>query len=186
MKSLLFQRNDRRSHSSLPVPVAIRVDARLEASPERVFTAWLDPDVAGRWLFGTATRPIAHVEIDARVAGGFRFIERGETGDVEYRGEYVEIVPYRRLVFSLALSDQRHAPTLVTVQIEARAAGCDLAVTHENLPLDLACGMEARWTGMLYGLNVTLASTGGDPTVERSPMRHGPLRRPALAEGRTP
>jgi uncharacterized protein YndB with AHSA1/START domain len=186
VKSSQLQRHDRPSHPSPRAPVAIRVDGRFGASPERVFAAWLDPDVARRWLFATATRPIAHLEIDARVAGGFRFIERGETGDVEYRGEYVEIVPSRRLVFTLTASDHSRASTRVTVQIEARATGCALALTHENLPLDFACGMEARWTGMLYGLGVTLDSTDGDPPVERTPMRHGPLRRPALAERRTP
>jgi uncharacterized protein YndB with AHSA1/START domain len=183
----LFQRSDRRSHPSLRAPVAIRVEARFELSPERVFNAWLDPDVARRWLFATATRRIAHVEIDARVAGGFRFVERSETGDVEYQGEYVEIVPYRRLAFSLALYDRRRVATRVIVDIERRATGSNLVLTHENVPLDLAYGMEARWTGMLYGLGVTLDSIGGDPTTERPPnMRRGPLRRPALAERRLP
>ena len=183
MKSPLFQR-DGRSHRSLRAP-AIRVDAWFEASPERVFSAWVDPDVAGRWLFATATRPIAHVEIDARIAGSFRFVERRESGNVEHRGEYVEIVPYRRLAFILALADRRRAVTRAIVEIEPRASGCALALTHENVPVDLAYGMEARWTGMLYGLGLTLDSIGGDSIPEGPPLsRRGPLRRPALGETR--
>jgi len=179
-----FQRNGR-SHPSLRAAVAIRIDAPFEASPERVFNAWLDPDVARLWLFATATRPIAHVEIDAQVGGTFRFVERRESRDVEHRGEYVEIVPYQRLAFTLALADRRRTVTRVIVEIADRAMACNVALTHENVPPDLASGIEARWTGMLYGLGVTLDSTDGDLLSERPPMaRHGPLRRPALGEGR--
>ena len=186
MKSPLFARN-RRSHPSLRAPVAIRIGACFDATPERVFDAWLDPDVAGRWLFATATRPLAHVEIDARVAGSFRFVERRESGDVEHRGEYVEIVPYRRLVFTLALADQRRIGTRVIVDVETRATGSSLVLTHENVPAALADGIEARWTGMLYGLGVTLDANGGDPRGGRPPLaRRGPLRRSALGEDRTP
>ena len=186
MKPLLSPHNGR-SKPSLRAPVAIRVDARFEASPERVFNAWLDPAVAARWLFATAAKPSAHVEIDARAGGRFRLVERREAGDVEHRGEYVEIVPHRRLAFTLALADRPQQPTFVIVGIGARAMGSILGLTHENVPLDLAYGMEARWTGMLYGLGVALDAIGGDRAIERLPsVRRGPLRRAALAEERTP
>lgn len=146
---------------------AIRVDARFSAAPKRVFNAWLDPDVAARWLFARAGRPIAHVEIDARVAGLFRFVERRETGDVEHAGEYIHIVPHRRIVFSLSVDDRPRVVTRVSVEIEPRETGCKLSLTHEDLPADRAHDMEARWTGILYGLGVTLASSVADSTAKR-------------------
>jgi len=186
MESLPFRRNDR-SHLPHRAHVAIRVESHYKASPQRVFDAWLDPDIARRWLFATATRPIAHVEIDARVAGRFRFVEQPETGDVEHRGEYAELAPHRRLVFTLALAGRRRSGTRVIVEIESRARGCDLALTHEDLPLDLAHAMEARWTGILYGLGVTLDSNRSESAIERLQFaRRGPLRRPPLGEGRLP
>src|SRR5438046_1332656 len=57
---------------------------RFAASPERIFNAWLDPPFAARWLFATASRPIAHVEIDARVGGAFRFVDRHYDKSTEY------------------------------------------------------------------------------------------------------
>ncbi len=146
---------------------AVRVDARFSAVPRRVFNAWLDPLVAARWLFARAGRPIAHAEIDARVAGRFRFVERREGSRVEHTGEYVEIIPPRRLVFSLALDDRPRVLTRVSVEIEPRETGCKLSLTHEDLPSDRVHDMEARWTGILYGLGVTLDSPVADSTAKR-------------------
>ena len=67
------------SHNGRSLPAnagaaLIRIAARYNATTERVFNAWLNPGIARRWLFATAARPIAQVEIDSRVAGSFRFV----------------------------------------------------------------------------------------------------------------
>ncbi|MCW5605067.1 MAG: SRPBCC domain-containing protein, partial [Burkholderiales bacterium] len=72
--------------------VEVRVTQRFGAPAERVFDAWLDPEVAGRWLFATAWRPPARVKIDARVGGSFCFVERRDGMEIEHAGAYVEIV----------------------------------------------------------------------------------------------
>jgi uncharacterized protein YndB with AHSA1/START domain len=136
--------------------VAIRVRRRFAVPPERVFDAWLDPGIAGKWLFATASRPMTHVRIDARVPGSFHFAERRNGERVEHAGEYVEIVPPRRLVFTLVLEDRPRVVTRVTVEVAPRKTGCELALTHENVPVDRAEHAEARWIGILYGLGVTL------------------------------
>ena len=152
-----------------------------------MFNAWLDPDVASRWLFATATRPIERIEIDARVAGTFRLIERREDGRVEHCGEYVEIVPHRRLVFSLVLADRPRILTRASVEIEPRATGCRLSLMHENVPFDLVSSTEARWTGILYGLGVTLDSFAGERMSIPLTIGHSvAARRLALARRRQP
>ena len=135
----------------------VRVSQRFDASPERVFDAWLDPAIASAWLFATASHPIARVEIDARVGGSFRFVERRERNEIEYAGEYVEIVRPRRLVFTLSLENRPRAVTRVTADIVPLESGCELRLVHENVPPDHASRADGRWTGMLYGLGETLA-----------------------------
>jgi uncharacterized protein YndB with AHSA1/START domain len=151
---------------------SIRVSRRFRAPAEDVFDAWLDPGVAGKWLFATASRPMAKVAIDARVAGSFRLVERGSGKPVAYTGEYVEILPPRRLAFTLSADHHPRAVTRVRVDIVPLKSGCDLTVTNENVPPDYASRTEARWTGILYGLGVTL-----DTKVEPAAPATGLSRR---------
>jgi len=138
---------------------ALCVSRRFSAPPERVFHAWLDPQIAGQWLFATALRPMARVEIDARVAGSFCFVDRQHRETIEHTGEYIEIVPHRRLVFTLSTDSRPHGITRVIVEIAALKKGCELVLTHENVPPDYASYTKGRWTGILYGLGVTLNSS---------------------------
>ena len=152
--------NGRSRHIPAP-PAAIRVARRFSVPPERVFHAWLEPALAGRWLFATASQPATVLDIDPRVGGSFRFAERYNGARSEHTGEYIEIVPHRRLVFTLAMPDRPHVVTRVTAEISRLKNGCELALTHENVPPDRAGETEARWTGVLYGLDETLNALRG-------------------------
>jgi uncharacterized protein YndB with AHSA1/START domain len=151
-----------RSRSIAQRRLPIRISRRFSAPPEHVFAAWLDSKVAGRWLFAIALRPMTHVEIDARVGGSFRFAERRDGEIIEHTGEYVDIVPHRRLVFTLSMEDHWYVTTRVTVEIAPLKAGCELTLVHEDVPRHYADYTEGRWTGILYGLDVTLDSHSND------------------------
>ncbi len=113
---------------------------------------------AGR-IFATASRPLARVEIDAHVNGSFCFVDRRDGDDLtEYVGEYIEIVPPRRLVFTLSAAKYTYVNTRVAVEIAALTKGCKLTLIHENVPRPHADHAEARWVGLLYGLGATLDS----------------------------
>jgi uncharacterized protein YndB with AHSA1/START domain len=136
----------------------ISVADRYGVPPSRVFRAWLDPGIARKWLFATASRPMAHVEIDGRVGGAFRCVDRRAGMNIEYAGEYIEIVPGRRLAFTLSMGPHPAVITRVAVAIAPRGKGCALQLIHANVPQGRAGDIEGRWTGILYGLGVTLDS----------------------------
>ena len=136
----------------------LRVTRRYDAPLERVFDAWINPAIAGTWLFATASRPMASVEIDAREGGRFRLVDEQDGQVIEYAGQYVEISPHRRLVFTLALERRPHEMTRVIVEIAPLNAQSNLTLVHENVPAEMAAGLKARWTGILYGLGVMFDS----------------------------
>ncbi|MEO5765207.1 MAG: YciI family protein [Casimicrobiaceae bacterium] len=62
---------------------AVRAARTYRTQAQRVFDAWLDPAIAGRFLFAMATQPMTHVAIDARIAGTFSFRRDAEFPDTQ-------------------------------------------------------------------------------------------------------
>jgi len=156
--ALAREEGEEASYGSIPASrrpngTVLRVARHFRAPATRVFGAWLDPGSAGRWLFATASRPLERVEIDGRVGGAFRLVELQRGRMTEHTGRYLEILPPRRLAFTLSL-DARS--TRVVIDIVPRPAGCRLLLTHEDVPADAAQRIRGRWTGILYGLGVTV------------------------------
>jgi uncharacterized protein YndB with AHSA1/START domain len=136
--------------------VEIRLAQRFDAPAERVFDAWIDPAIAGQWLFANASRPVPHVEIDARTGGEFRFENRHRGADVVQAGHYLELDRPRRIAFTLPARPQSSELTRVRVEIESEETGCRLTLVHESVLRDEASRVEGRWAGMLYGLATIL------------------------------
>ena len=155
-----MERHDRFTVRTSP---ALRVVTRFDAEAARVFHAWLDPGIARQWLFATASHPIECVEIDAQVGGAFRFREVRGGMNFDYAGRYAEVVPSRRLVFTLMLPEAHRLVTRVTVNIRAPKVGATLELVHENVPTRLVPRVKGRWTGMLYGLRLLLAADRSRP-----------------------
>ncbi len=133
--------------------VVVRVSRRFDASPERVFDAWLDPATVGRWLFATADGVMQRVEIDPRVGGGFTIVERRAQGDAAHYGRYLEIDRPHRLVFRFAVEPDDEGDN-VTVEIVADGSGCVLTLTHEMSPEYASYEPQTRngWTMVLDSL----------------------------------
>ena len=135
-----------------------RVSRRFRASPQRVFDAWLDSRIAGKWLFATAMGRIVCVEIDARAGGWFYIVERRHGENVEHIGEYLEIVRPHRLVFTLSVEKYSLDFERVTVAFDARGTGCELTLTHKTKP-ELARQVSHGWMRMLEGLAAVLGES---------------------------
>ena len=134
---------------------AVTVERRLDAPPERVFDAWLDPALAGLWLFRTPDGTLARCEVDARVGGRFRIDERRGSDLAEHHGEYVEIDRPRRLAFdfSTSFSEER---TRVIATIAPDGDGSLLTLRHEGVWADWEQQARQGWTTILDGFARTL------------------------------
>ena len=53
----------------------ITIERHIEAPPERVFDAWLDPQLIRQWMFGVLIREeILRIQVEPRVGGSFSFL----------------------------------------------------------------------------------------------------------------
>lgn len=134
----------------------VRVSRRFAHSPEAVFDAWLNPAIAGKFLFATPTGIMKTVEIDAQVGGKFNIVETRNGEDAEHVGEYLEIDRPRRLVFNFG--DNIAFPTTkVTIEITPIDGGCELVLTHEGVLKEYAERTNGGWTMILDTLDRVLA-----------------------------
>jgi uncharacterized protein YndB with AHSA1/START domain len=134
--------------------VQVRVSRHFDASPERVFDAWLDPARARRFLFATQEGTMLRAEIDARVGGGFTLVERRGDEEIAHFGQYLEIDRPRRLVFLFWVGARAEERDRVTIEIAPDGTGCALTLTHEmNVRWAEYKGRaEQGWGRMLEGL----------------------------------
>jgi len=130
----------------------VRVTKRFTASAERVFDAWFDTSKICKWLFATKTGEVVRVEIDARVGGAYRIVDRRDGEDVEHTGEYLEIDRPRRLVFTFRVPKYSQETARVIVEIVPLGSGCELTLTNECVLPEYVTSTEVGWNMILDAL----------------------------------
>lgn len=115
------------------MPRTVTVTRRFSASRERVFDAFLDPAIAGRFMFATPTGQMVRVDIEPRVGGAYTFVDRRDGEDIEHVGEILELDRPTRLVFQFAVPKYDPAKTVVRLDVVADGTGCLLTLTHEGV-----------------------------------------------------
>ena len=127
----------------------------IAAPPETVWEFFVDPEKATRWMGLSAT-------IEARPGGTYRCdVLPGHTA----RGEYVELDPPRRLVFTGGWDGQEAVPpgtSTIEVELIPEGEGTSVRFVHKDLPNAEQVASHAHgWDHYLDRLEV--AATGGDP-----------------------
>jgi uncharacterized protein YndB with AHSA1/START domain len=79
----------------------LRLERTFNAPAQAVFEAWTSAEVLRRWWPAGADWDTPVAEVDVRVGGALRLVMRSPEGE-EFggRGEYVEVTPPERLVFT--------------------------------------------------------------------------------------
>jgi uncharacterized protein YndB with AHSA1/START domain len=149
------------NEGSRPTPnIKVSVSRHFDASPERLFDAWLDPEMIGKWMFGPALREeeVLRIVADARVGGSFSFLVRRQGQEIDHVGKYREIDRPRRLVFTWGIAGDSERESLVIIEIVPQESGAELSLIHEMDPkwADYSSRTEAGWTKMLAALETAL------------------------------
>ncbi len=115
-----------------------------------------------RW-WGPDGGPVLSAEADARVGGRFRVVFQtldGETHDC--RGEYREVEPGRKLVFTWQWVTMPERQSLVTIEFRPIPEGTELDFTHAQFFDERARdGHRVGWNGSFDKLEALLAELKG-------------------------
>jgi uncharacterized protein YndB with AHSA1/START domain len=109
---------------------SLTIVRRIKASPARVYAAWTRPELMARW-WGPDAGPVLSAQADPRVGGRFRVVFQTLDGLThECRGEYREVIPERKLVFTWEWAGTPEQRSLVTVDLRPVPGGAELIFTH--------------------------------------------------------
>ncbi len=129
------------------------VRRRLKAAPERVFAAFADARLVGRWLSPSPEITLTVLAFDFRVGGAYRFACVPGPDTVIVGGVYRLIEPPTKIVFSWVIEPpDEHAgiDSEVAVTITPDGAGVELLIRHEKLArIDAVRRHAAGWQGAL-------------------------------------
>lgn len=138
----------------------IRVSRRIKASAERVFDAWLDPGMIGRFMFGEHLRDETVVSLtnEPRVGGAFHYKVSRDGAVLDHMGTYREIERPRRLVFTWGIDVEEGDRSVVTIEIAPDGDGCELTLTHQLHPdwAEYAERTKGGWTKIVGDLAVVV------------------------------
>lgn len=144
---------------------AVEREIRIRARPETVFPFFTDPELMVRWMGTTA-------EVDPKPGGIYRV---DIDGSHVARGEYVEVSPPDRVVFTWGWENEdspvRPGTSTVEVNLSVDGEHTVVRLVHRDLPSDDSAGAHGKgWDHYLERL--ALAAAGGDagpdPWAERT------------------
>ena len=114
----------------------------IDATPEQVFQAWVEPELIEEWWGPEGFRSTVEF-LDLRVGGAFRFAMLSPTGSQGgTAGIILEMDPPRRLVFKMTEHCNCDLPpgaepqlesAVVTVDFVAKGASTEVVVEHAGL-----------------------------------------------------
>lgn len=138
--------------TSAQAQTSLRMTRLIKARREKVFEAWTRPEIVKQWM-GPGPVTVTRVLADARVGGSYRIeMDNAGTKYVTF-GEYLEVVPNRKLVFTWGWEGPNRYETRVTVLLEDRDGGTELTLLHERFASAEDMGHhEHGWTGSLEKL----------------------------------
>ena len=139
----------------------LEVRRRFAAEPEKVFAAFAEARLVGRWLSPSPDITLTLLQFDFREGGAYRFaygVRGGQT--VIVGGRYRSIGAPSKIVFSWMIEPpDEHAgiESEVTVTIAREGGGAELVIRHEKLTrIDAVARHAEGWRGALDQLATML------------------------------
>lgn len=131
----------------------VKIVKDFNVSAEKIFEAWLDPGIIGRWMFGPEVRDeeIVKLKTNPEKGGNFTFVVRRNNEVINHLGTYRELNRPHRLVFTWGVESESENESIVAVDIKSTKNGCRLSLVHELDPKwkEFADRTREGWNTML-------------------------------------
>ena len=79
--------------------LSLSIDRVIKAPAEKLFNAWLDPEMLKKFMLPGPDMSLPSAKVDAREGGRFDLIMRDATDDMPHGGVYKKIDPHSQIIF---------------------------------------------------------------------------------------
>ncbi len=137
-----------------PSDEEIRMTRLFDAPPDLVFEVMTRPEHIREWwgrLGDGYSVPVC--DVDLRVGGRWKFVNRHPQGEATFYGEYLEVEPPHRVVFTEIFADFPDSPSTVTSELVAEGDKTRLIATV-RYPSKLVRDMVMQ-SGMAHGAGLS-------------------------------
>jgi len=137
-----------------PSDEEIRMTRLFDAPPDLVFEVMTTPEHIREWwgrLGDGYSVPVC--EVDLRVGGRWKFVNRHPQGEATFYGEYLEIAAPHRVVFTEIFADFPDSPSTVTSELVAEGDKTRLIATV-RYPSKMVRDMVIQ-SGMAHGAGLS-------------------------------
>lgn len=139
---------------------SLEIKRLIKAPLDQVYAAWTDPARLKEW-FGPENVRTRNFTADTRVGGKYQWdLTNDEGEEMTAHGEYRELVPNRKVVFTWQWKDDEdweNNTSVVTVELSDAAGGTELRLTHERLPSEASRDRHNEgWNSVLDRLEESL------------------------------
>jgi len=144
------------------MPSTIRLHRVFKTTPERLYKAFIDPQAMSKWLPPHGFT--GHVDkSDARVGGSYHmsFTNFTTGSSHSFGGEYLELVPGKRIVHTDRFDAGLVGTMKVTIDIRKVIVGCEVNITQEGVPDEIPA--EACYLG--WGESLELLKLLVEPEI---------------------
>lgn len=115
---------------------SVQLHRVLRAPPERVYRAFLDAQAWAKWLPPHGFTGQVHLmepRVGGRYAMSFTSLATGHSHS--FGGEYLELIPARKLRYTAVFDDPHLAGTMqTTITLKAVSCGVELTAVQEGIP----------------------------------------------------
>ena len=117
------------------MPSTIKLHRVFKTTPERLYKAFIDPEAMVKWLPPHGFTAKVH-SIDARVGGKYKmsFTNFTTGSSHSFGGDYLELIPGKRIVHTDVFDAGPPGTMKVTVDIKKVLVGAEIHIVQEGVP----------------------------------------------------
>ena len=137
--------------------LTLNVSRTIDATPEALFNAWLDPKMLAKFMAPGPDMTVPHAANDPVEGGRFDIIMKAGDQELPHAGTYKEINPHSRLVFTWE-SPMSIGGSTVTLTFKPVDGGTEVNLHHVKFQNEeMRANHEGGWVAILGKLEAAVA-----------------------------